>query len=66
MTVKNLEKIEFEIIIACFLEAFENYFVKMPTDVTYYKNRWKLAKVNFKLSYEMFLDGKLIGFIICY
>ena len=36
----------------------------MPTDINYYKQRWKIAKVDFNLSYGMFDDEKLIGFII--
>lgn len=64
MTIKSLESIPFDTILDCFLEAFENYYVKMPTDRNYYKNRWNEAKVNFKLSYGMFENNKLIGFII--
>ena len=64
MIVKNLEKIEFDIIVDCFLKSFENYYVKLPTDKNYYKNRWRLAKVDYALSYGMFDDEKLVGFII--
>lgn len=64
MFVKNLSDTSFEIILDCFLKAFENYFVKMPADDDYYKQRWKAAKVDFNCSYGMF-DGELmIGFII--
>lgn len=64
MKVKHLGHTDFNIIIECFLTAFEGYFVKMPTDYNYYKKRWKAAKVNFELSYGMFDDDKLVGFII--
>lgn len=64
LTVKNLENIEFETIIDCFLKSFKNYSVKMPTDINYYKERWKIAKVDFNLSYGMFEGRNLIGFII--
>ena len=64
MIVKNLTNTSFDEILECFLAAFENYFVKMPTDKTYYEKRWEAAKVDFKFSYGMFDDGKLIGFII--
>lgn len=64
MTVKHLGNTDFSVIMECFLLAFENYFVKMPTDYNYYKQRWKAAKVNFNLSYGMFDDDKLVGFII--
>jgi ribosomal protein S18 acetylase RimI-like enzyme len=64
MTVKNLSNTSFEDLLDCFLLAFDNYFVKMPTDPNYYKQRWKAAKVDFKLSYGMFDGEKLVGFII--
>ena len=64
MTVKKLNKISFHEVLDCFLLAFENYYVKMPTDINYYKQRWKAAKVDFSLSYGMFDNEKLVGFII--
>lgn len=64
MVVKHLGNTDFEIIMECFLSAFDNYYVKMPTDYSYYKTRWKAAKVNFNLSYGMFDKEKLVGFII--
>ena len=64
MTVKHLGDTEFGEIMECFLLAFEGYFVKMPTDHNYYKQRWKAAKVDFELSYGMFNNDKLVGFII--
>lgn len=63
MIVRNLDN-QFNEIMSCFFAAFENYFVKMPTDLEYYRQRWTSAKVDFKLSYGMFNDGKLVGFII--
>lgn len=64
MIVKNLSETPLDELIACFLIAFENYYVKMPTDKAYYENRWKAAKVDFSLSYGMFVKDKLVGFII--
>lgn len=64
LTVKDLKNIDFDELLDCFLMAFENYFVKMPTDRNYYKERWRIAKVDFKLSYGMFDQEKLVGFII--
>jgi ribosomal protein S18 acetylase RimI-like enzyme len=64
MIVRHLGHTDFNTIMACFLSAFENYFVKMPTDYNYYKQRWKAAKVNFELSYGMFDEDQLVGFII--
>ena len=64
MTVKNLSHVSFDELLDCFLIAFDNYYVEMPTDRNYYKKRWKTAKVDFNLSYGMFNEGKLVGFII--
>jgi len=64
MTVKNLSKISLDEIIECFLVAFENYFVKMPSDRNYYEERWRAANVDFNFSYGMFDNEKLVGFII--
>ena len=64
MIVKKLENIEFDIIVDCFLQSFENYYVKVPTDKNYYKKRWEMAKVDYALSYGMFDGEKLVGFII--
>lgn len=47
-----------------FLLAFENYYVKMPSDRRYYKERWQAAKVDFNLSYGVFDNNKLIAFVI--
>ena len=64
MTTKNLSTTSFDTIVDCFLLSFENYFVKMPTDRNYYRERWKASKVDFNLSYGMFDDEKLVGFIL--
>ncbi len=64
MRVTNLADTPFDQIMDCFLAAFENYFVELPTDKEYYRKRWAMAKVNFKLSYGMFDEDNLVGFII--
>ena len=64
MVVRHLGDTDFKTIMECFLSAFENYFVKMPTDHNFYKERWKAAGVNFNLSYGMFDNDQLVGFII--
>jgi len=64
MTVKKLAETSFDEIVDCFLLAFENYFVTMPTDKHYYRERWKASKVDFNYSYGMFIEEKLAGFII--
>ncbi|WP_103068936.1 GNAT family N-acetyltransferase [Aquimarina sediminis] len=64
MIVRSLEGVEFKLIMNCFLVSFKNYFVDMPTDVEYYKERWNNVKVRFDLSYGMFDNQVLVGFII--
>ncbi len=64
MIVKDLSNTPFETIIECFLKSFKNYFVELPSDPNYYKERWETSKVDFRFSYGMFEQGKLVGFII--
>ena len=64
MKVKRLDDTAFETIVDCFLSSFEHYYVKVPTDKSYYRTRWAMAKVDFALSYGMFDGEDLVGFII--
>lgn len=64
MTIQNLSNTPFQTIVETFLSAFENYFVKMPTESSYYEQRWATAKVDFRYSYGVFDDNQLVAFII--
>ncbi|RKN81395.1 GNAT family N-acetyltransferase [Ulvibacterium marinum] len=64
MIAKNLGNTDFELVLESFLLAFQDYFVTVPTDGNYYKERWKAAKVDFNFSYGMFDGEKLVGFVI--
>jgi len=64
MKVESLNKAGFDELVNCFLTAFENYFVKVPADKNYYKERWRMANVDFNLSYGMYDQRKLVGFVI--
>jgi len=64
MKIKSLENISKDELIDCFLLAFENYYVQMPTEKSYYIKRWAAAKVDFSLCYGMFDKDNLVGFII--
>lgn len=64
MEVKHLGRTDFNVIMECFLSAFDNYYVKMPSDHNFYLERWKAAGVRYDLSYGMFDDDILVGFII--
>ena len=64
MEVRHLGDMDFGTIMECFLVSFANYFVQMPTDHAYYKQRWKAAGVQYELSFGMFDGERLVGFII--
>ena len=64
MKIKSLASTPVEEVITCFLSAFDNYFVQLPNDVGYWKNRFVTARVDWELSFGMFDEEKLVGFII--
>ena len=64
MDVRHLGNTDFTVIMECFLSAFKNYFVEMPTDYDFYRERWKAAGVKYGMSYGMFDGDNLVGFII--
>lgn len=64
MKIQNLASTPVEEVISCFLTAFENYFVPLPQDPAYWKSRFVTARVDWHLSFGMFYNDKLIGFII--
>ncbi|MEM9647625.1 MAG: GNAT family N-acetyltransferase, partial [Bacteroidota bacterium] len=64
MQIRSLNNVKFSELVAVFLKAFDGYFVKMPTEVDYYRNRWDMAKVDYDLSFGMFNGDTLVGFII--
>ena len=64
MEIKPLNHVSFKQIMTCFLKAFENYYVPMPTDHAYYRKRWVVAKVDYSLSFGAFDKEELVGFIL--
>ena len=64
MIIKTLENTDFNEIMDCFYESFSGYFVSLPTDRSYFKNRWHQAGAKYDFSYGAFEDDKLVGFII--
>ena len=42
MKVNNLAHLELSEIVDCMLTAFEGYFVPMPSDLNYWKNRYRV------------------------
>ena len=64
MKIRNLADCGIDRIVHCFNEAFSDYVVKMPTDVDFWEKRWRGARVDYHLSYGVFDEGELVGFII--
>ncbi len=64
MIIKDLSNTSFEEVTACFLKAFEDYFVKLPQDIEYWRSRFLVARVDWKLSFGMFDKDQLVGYII--
>jgi len=64
MKIQNLSNTRLKDIVACTCDAFSDYFVKMPSDVEYWRKRYKGARVNYELSFGVFDQEKLVAFII--
>ncbi len=64
MELRNLKEVGLDQIVECLLESFKNYFVPMPSNLSYWETRYKGARVNYELSYGAFEKDRLVGFII--
>jgi len=64
MEIRSLQHTALSDIVQCLVDAFEGYFVKIPSDVEYWRKRYYGARVDMNLSFGMFDQDKLIGFII--
>ena len=64
MEITNLSKTSLASIVDCLSESFKNYFVKMPSDVDFWKNRFNAARVDYSLSFGVFDNHKLVAFIL--
>jgi ribosomal protein S18 acetylase RimI-like enzyme len=64
MEIKNLKDTPIQDIVQAISESFADYFVPLPSEVAYWEQRFKGARVNLELSFGMFDQGKLVGFII--
>ena len=62
--IKSLTQTSLAELIDCLLIAFEGYFVKMPSDLEYWKRRFKATRANMNYSYGYFIEDKLVAFII--
>lgn len=64
MTIRPLEKTPLTEIVSCFYEAFDDYIVKMPNDPDFWKERWRLARIRYDLSFGAFENDQMVGFIM--
>jgi len=64
MEIRTLADTNLSDIVACLLEAFEGYFVKMPESIDYWEERFRGARVEYDQSFGMFDEDRLVGFIM--
>lgn len=64
MHYSNLSATPIREIVDCLTEAFTGYFVEMPSDVGFWETRLKNARVDYALSWGVFDQGKLVGFVL--
>lgn len=64
MEIRDLSRTPLEDIIFAILMAFEGYFLTMPSDTDYWKNRFQAARVDWTCSFGLFDKGELMAFII--
>lgn len=64
MKIENLHKSSTESIVDCLTKAFNNYFVPVPSEVSFWKTRFENARVNKSFSWGVYQNNHLAGFII--
>jgi hypothetical protein len=64
MTVKPLSSTPFGDIMKCFLTAFKDYYVVLPEATEYWRDRFVTARVDWDLSFGMFQEELMVGFVI--
>lgn len=64
MEIKSLENTPLKTIVDAFTKSFADYFVQMPDDITYWENRFRIARLDPTLSFGMFDGDILAGFIL--
>lgn len=64
MEIMNLAKTSLETIVNCLSESFKDYFVKMPSEVDFWRNRFNAARVDYSLSFGVYDNSKLVAFIL--
>ncbi len=64
MEIHSLTETPLEVVVQCLTQSFSDYFVKMPADPAYWKQRWKGARVDYRASYGAFEKEELVGFMV--
>ena len=64
MEIRTLENISIEKIVDAFAESFKDYYVKIPHDYDYWRERLRLARFNQNLSVGSFDGEQLVAFIL--
>ncbi len=64
MLIRHLNQFELDKIVECLILAFDGYFVKMPSELDYWKEKFYLARVDYSLSFGAFDGDKLVAFIM--
>jgi len=63
MHINTLEAIPLQEVVDCLNDAFSDYFVPMPSDITFWEKRFKAGRVDWSLSQGVYDDKKLVAFI---
>ena len=64
MEIKSLKETPIQEILTTLNLAFSDYFVPINFTMDYVNERWTTSGVDYGLSFGVFDDGKLVGFII--
>ncbi len=64
MEIKNLKDTSLSDIVQTLTLSFADYFVQLSSDVAYWEKRFEASRVDYGLSFGMFENGQLVGFII--
>jgi ribosomal protein S18 acetylase RimI-like enzyme len=64
MEIRDLANTPMPVVVDSFLRAFEGYFVQLPSDLSYWEDRFHSANVDLSRSYGAFDEGQLVAFII--
>ncbi len=64
MIIKNLYDTQVEDIVDCLHDAFSDYAIPMKMPVSYWQDRWEMACIDYELSFGLFDENTLQGFVL--